>query len=806
MQFSESWLRSFVDPALDSEALAHLLTMSGLEVEEREPVAPAFTGVVVARVLAVVPHPNADRLRLCTVDAGGAAPLSIVCGAPNVREGMVVPCATVGASLPGGLTIRRAAVRNVDSEGMLCSARELGLSEDAAGLMDLPPALLPGTPFREAFDLDDMKLVIKLTPNRADCLSLHGLAREVSALTGCALTLPSCAPVAATIDDRLPVSIDPAAHDLCGRFSGRVIRGVDARAATPDWIRQRLERAGQRPISALVDISNYVMLELGQPSHVFDLDRIRNGRLGVRWARAGEQAALLNESTVDLAPDFGVITDGDEPEAIAGIMGGDRTAVSLDTCNVYVESAFWWPAAIAGRARRLNFTTEAAHRFERGVDFSRTVDCLERITALILAVCGGSAGPVDDQVLALPVRAPVPLRVARCNRVIGMAFDRESIARTFDRLGFRWAVEAGTDGDVFTVVPPAFRFDLSIEEDLIEEVVRIHGYDDLPAIPPASLAWMRALPETQRSADEVRAALAGRDYFEALNFGFVDPRWEADFAAAGTDAPAPIALLNPIASQLAVMRSTLIGGLVANVQHNVNRRQARVRLFELGRVFRRDPAVVDGPLSVAGIDQPVRLAAIAHGDVDPEQWGAKPRPVDFYDIKADLEAILAPRVARFEQAVHPALHPGRSARVVLDGRAIGWIGELHPRWQQQYELPAATAVFEIDWTALAGRELPSAAEVSKFPPVRRDLAFVVDRAVPAQALVDSVMADRPMFVEGFEVFDSYAGPGVEGGKKSLAFRVLLQDTRKTLTDSEVDSSIARLVEIIATRHDGRLRQ
>ena len=806
MQFSESWLRSFVDPAIDSEALAHLLTMSGLEIEERDPVAPPFTGVVVARVLAVVPHPNADRLRLCTVDAGGAAPLSIVCGAPNVREGMVVACATVGAALPGGLEIKRAAVRKVDSEGMLCSARELGLSEEADGLMDLPATLVPGTPLRAALGLDDMKLVVKLTPNRADCLSLHGIAREVAALTGSPLTLPPCTPVAATIEDRLPVAIDPSAHDLCGRFAGRVIRGVDARAATPDWMKQRLERSGQRPISALVDISNYVMLELGQPSHVFDLDHIRNGRLGVRWARAGEQATLLNDTTVDLAADFGVITDGDQPEAIAGIMGGGHTAVSLDTRNVYVESAFWWPAAIAGRARRLNFTTEAGHRFERGVDFSRAVDCLERITALILSICGGAAGPVDDQVLALPERAPVRLRVARCNRVIGIAFTRETIGRIFDRLGFAWTVSTEAGGDVFTVAPPAYRFDLSIEEDLIEEVVRIHGYDDLPAIPPASVAWMRVLPETRRSADAVRAALAGRDYFEALNFGFVDSRWEADFAGAGTDAPAPIALVNPIASQLAVMRSTLIGGLVANVRHNVNRRQARVRLFELGRVFRRDPAVADGPLSVAGIDQPIRIAAIAHGDVDPEQWGVKPRPVDFYDIKADLEAILAPRIARFERAAHPALHPGRSARVLLDGRAIGWIGELHPRWQQQYELPAATALFEIEWAAVAEGILPTASDVSRFPPVRRDLAFVVDRAVRAQDLVDSVMSDPPPYVEGFEIFDSYAGSGIESGKKSLAFRVLLQDTRKTLTDGEVDSSIARLVEIIATRHDGRLRQ
>lgn len=808
MQFSESWLRSFVDPAIDSEALAHLLTMSGLEIEEREPVAPSFTGVVVAKVLSVVPHPNADRLRLCTVDAGGAMPLSIVCGAPNVREGMVVACATIGAALPGGLQIKRAAVRKVDSEGMLCSARELGLSEAADGLLDLPASLVPGTSLREALGLDDMKLVVKLTPNRADCLSLHGIAREVAALTGAPLTVPPCTPVAATIEDRLPVVIDPAAHDLCGRFAGRVIRGVDARALTPDWMKQRLERSGQRCVSALVDISNYVMLELGQPTHVFDLDCIRNGRLGVRWARAGEQVTLLNDSSVDLGADFGVITDGDQPEAIAGIMGGAHSAVSLDTRNVYVESAFWWPGAIARRARRLNFTTEAGHRFERGVDFSRAVDCLEHITALILSICGGSPGPVDDQVVALPARLPVRLRVTRCNRVIGIPFAAESIGSIFDRLGFEWTLATEDGEPVFTVTPPPHRFDLSIEEDLIEEVVRIHGYDDLPAIPPASIAWMRVPPETRRSADTVRSALAGRDYFEALNFGFVDPRWEADFAGAGTDtgAPAPIALVNPIASQLAVMRSTLIGGLVANVRHNVNRRQARVRLFELGRVFRRDATVPDGPLTVAGIDQPLRLAAIAHGDVDPEQWGARPRPVDFYDIKADLEALLAPRVARFEQALHPALHPGRCARVLLEGKAIGWIGELHPRWQQQYELPAATALFEVDWAALAEGVLPVACDVSRFPPVRRDLAFVVDSALRAQDMVDSVMADRPPFVERFEVFDSYVGGGIEVGKKSLAFRVLLQDTRKTLTDGEVDSSVARLVEIIATRHDGRLRQ
>ncbi|MBC7780523.1 MAG: phenylalanine--tRNA ligase subunit beta, partial [Proteobacteria bacterium] len=715
--------------------------------------------------------------------------------------------ALVGAVLPGGLTIQRTAVRGVDSDGMLCSARELGLSEDTSGLLELDDDATPGASLRELLGLDDSVFVLKLTPNRADCLSLLGVAREVAALTGAALTVPACVPVVATIDDRLPVAIDPAAHDLCGRFAGRVIRGVDARVATPAWIRQRLERAGQRSISALVDISNYVMLELGQPSHVFDLDRIRHGRLGVRWARDGEHAQLLNDQTVALTPDFGVITDGDEPEAVAGVMGGSHTAVSLDTRNLYLEAAFWWPAAIAGRARRLNFTTEAGHRFERGVDFSNAVTGLERITSLILSICGGAAGPVDDQVLALPDRSPVALRVARCNRVIGITFTTARIGQIFDLLGFTWQVRASADGDVFDIMPPAHRFDLALEEDFIEEVIRIHGYDKLPAVPPSAPAWMRALPEACRAADEIRDALVGRDYSEAVNFGFVDPQWEADFAGAQRDAAnAPIALLNPISSQLAVMRSTLIGGLVANVRHNVNRKQSRVRLFELGRVFQRAADVADGPLAVAGIAQPLRLAAIAHGDADPEQWGIKARSIDFFDMKADLEAIVAPRVARFAPAPHPALHPGRSARVMLDGHAAGWLGELHPRWQQRYELPAPTVLFELDWSAVSAGALPMLAEVSRFPPVRRDLAFIVDRKVTAQAMIDAVMEAPPPFVERFEVFDSYVGMGIESGEKSLAFRVLLQDTRKTLTDGEVESSIARLVEIIANRQNGRLRQ
>ncbi len=806
MLFSERWLRTFVDPQLDSEALAHLLTMSGLEVEETRPAAPPTSGVVVARVLEVAPHPDSDRLRVCRVDAGGAQPLTIVCGSPDVAAGMTVPCATVGAKLPGK-DIGLAAVRGVQSHGMLCSAQELGLAESSEGLLALDGALVPGTPLREALAHDDTLLLLKLTPNRADCLSLLGVAREVAALTGASLTAPDSRPVAATIADRLPVKVDAGARDLCGRFAGRVIRGVNARARTPDWMVQRLERSGQRSISALVDISNYVMLELGQPTHVFDLSRIESGHLEVRWAREGEQVALLNGSTVEVGPWYGVICDGARPESLAGVMGGAASAVSLDTQDIYVESAFWWPAAIAGRARRLNFTTEAGHRFERGVDFSATVHALERITRLVLDICGGAAGPVDDQVFEQPSRAPVGMRLARCARVAGVAFGADEVAGIFTRLGFAHALRGEGEQVVFDVTPPAHRFDLAIEEDLIEEVVRVHGFDRLPALPPATAAWMQARPEAQRSPLAVREAMAGRDFHEAVNFSFVDPRWERDFC--GAEQPggrAPIALRNPIASQLAVMRTSLIGGLVASVQHNLNRKQSRVRLFELGRVFLRDPGVADGPLAVAGIDQPLHLAAIACGDADPEQWGVRPRPVDFFDLKADLEALLAPREARFEAAAHPALHPGRSARVMLDGRIVGWIGELHPRWQQAYELGRATVVFEIDWLALAEGVLPSATEVSRFPAVRRDLAIVVDKDVPAMTLCETVKGAGLPYVQAFEPFDLYQGAGVGEGKKSLAFRVLLQDTRKTLTDADVEATLERVVALISDRHDGRLRQ
>ncbi|MGU7779798.1 phenylalanine--tRNA ligase subunit beta [Burkholderia sp. PU8-34] len=808
MQFPESWLRTFVDPQLTTDELSHALTMAGLEVESLSKAAPPMSKIVVGRVLEVVKHPDADKLNVCQVDAGTGATLNIVCGAPNVAPGIKVPVALVGAELPpaeeGGkpFAIKLSKLRGVESQGMLCSARELKLSEDHSGLLILPEDTPVGQDIRDTLNLDDTIFEIKLTPNKADCLSVFGIARETAAITGAPLTQLDIRPVRAELDVTLPVRI--AAPDLCGRFSGRVIRGVNARAKTPQWMVERLERAGQRSVSALVDISNYVMFELGRPSHVFDLDKIHGG-IEVRWGKRGESLKLLNGNTVELDETVGVIADDAQVESLAGIMGGDSTAVTLDTTNIYLEAAFWWPDSIRGRARKYNFSTDAAHRFERGVDYATTVEHVERITQLILDICGGKAGPVDDQAVNLPQRAPVAMRVSRANRIIGVKIDADEIASIFTRLGLPFE----RDDDVFSVTPPSHRFDIEIEEDLIEEVARIYGFEKIPARPPVATSEMRATNETQRSIHDIRHALAARDYAETVNFSFVDAEWEHDFA--GNDNP--IRLLNPIASQLSVMRTTLFGSLIAVLRHNLNRRADRVRVFEAGRVFLADPSVKAGELAVEGYAQPKRVGALAYGPAVDEQWGVPTRAVDFFDMKGDLEALLAPTSARFVKAEHPALHPGRSARIEIDGRAVGWIGELHPRLMQKYELPHAPVMFEIDTDALVARGLPAPTEVSKFPPVRRDIAVVVDQTVEVQALFDEIKKaladDACRFVQRVVLFDEFrAKSNTSGGlaahEKSLAFRVTLQDTAGTLQDEVVDQAIQTLVERMA-RVGARLR-
>jgi phenylalanyl-tRNA synthetase beta chain len=804
MQFPESWLRTLVNPPIATDELAHRLTMAGLEVEDTAPAAPPFTGVVVGHIVEIAPHPDADKLRVCQVDDGSGERLQIVCGAPNAAAGLKVPLARVGAELPGGMKIGVAKMRGVQSSGMLCSARELGLSQDHAGLLELPADMVPGQSIREALDLDDTLFTLKLTPNRADCLSILGVAREVAALTGAPLAVPTAVAVPVQLDERLPVKIE--APDLCGRFGGRVIRGVNARAATPDWMKSRLERAGQRSLSALVDISNYVMLELGRPSHVFDLDKI-GGDISVRWAREGETLELLNGQTVALDPKVGVVVAGDQVESLAGIMGGEATSVTLDTQNIYLEAAFWWPQAIAGRARRYKFSSEASHRFERGVDYASIPEHIEFITRLIVDICGGQVGPLDDQVVNLPARPPVRMRLARCHRVLGVPVTQEQVAKIFASLGLEFTVE----GDDFIVNPPSYRFDLEIEEDLIEEVARIYGFESIPDVPPMARAKMFSQPEVHRGAHALRRLTAAQDYQEVVNYSFVEADWERDYAGNDT----PVRLVNPIASHLSVMRSSLMGGLVANIRHNANRKQSRVRVFELGRVFMRDADAQDGPLEVAGVRQPMRLSGAAWGPAVEEQWGIATRQVDFFDVKMDVEALFGARGRRlrFEAAAHPALHPGRSARIELDGKQVGWLGELHPRWAQQADLAHAPVVFELDVDALSEGELPQVRELSRQPVVVRDLALWVDASVSTQSMLDTVFAavkaDAQLAVvqdaRVFDVWREKAHGGEPVTEKSLAFRFWLQDTEVTLDEARVADCLSRIKDALVSAHGARQR-
>jgi phenylalanyl-tRNA synthetase beta chain len=818
MQFSESWLRQYVNPSLDSDALGHAMTMAGLEVEEQHSFAPAFTKIVIAQILSAEQHPDADRLRVCKVDAGTGQELQIVCGAPNARAGIKIPCAMVGAQLPpaeaGGkpFMIKVGKLRGVESQGMLCSGRELGLGDDHEGILELPEDAPVGKDIREYLDLDDQIFIIKLTPNKADCLSLLGMAREVSAITGAALCTPKWNAPAVTLDEKRKVTVENT--DLCARFAGRVIRGVNPQAKTPEYIVKRLSRAGQRSISALVDLSNYVMLEMGQPTHVFDIDKL-NGDITIRWAKTGETLELLNGQTVTLQgpdsagklQDAGVVADQSGPVALAGIMGGNHCAVSDDTKNIYVEAAYWLPSAIQGRARRFNFSTDAAHRFERGVDPQNTVNCLEYLSSLIIEVCGGEAGPVDDQILNIPERKPVRMRLARAQKVIGIPLTNDIVADVFKRLGFEFKQEA----DVFVVTPPSYRFDIEIEEDLIEEVARMYGFENIPDQPPVASLKMHAQAEAKRGIHLLRQRLALQGYQEAVNFGFTD--LESEQRLMGVAEKDVIAVLNPIANQYGVMRSTLWGGLLGNLKSNLNRGASRVRLFEAGRVFQRDSSVQEAAGRVAGFHQPQKIGGLAYGSFVPEQWANSTRVVDFFDVKGDLERVLDPLQFVTEAASHPALHPGRCAKVLLNTPKglipVGWIGELHPGLQQVYELPQAPVLFELDLDPVRELGLPVPEELSKFPAVQRDLAVVVKQHVSAQSLLDAMNASKQQFVRGIELFDEFkpkaGSSSMAEDEKSLAFRVTLLNPAETLQDPQIDAVMASLLGAVEKKCAARLR-
>ena len=779
MQFSYSWLKTQADTELSADKLEHLLTMSGLEVEEAETAAPAFTGVVIAEVKSVEKHPDADRLNVTQVDAGTGELVQIVCGAPNVKAGIKVPCSLPGAVLPGNFKIKPTKMRGVVSNGMLCSAKELGLPDDGVDGLHVLPADAPvGANIRDYLDLDDTLFTLKITPNRADCLSIKGIAREVAALTGCGFAPTVIQTASVSSGKTQPVRIDAPAD--CGRFVSRVIENVNAQAATPAWMRQRLERSGIRSISALVDIGNYVMLEIGQPMHVFDADKI-SGSIIVRRAENGEVLECLNEKTVTLADNTLVVADEKGALSIAGMMGGAASAVSDGTRNIVLEAAWFAPAVIAGKSRQYGFGSDSSFRFERGVDYRLQADAIERATELVLQICGGRAGEMVEALGALPSEKRVGVRLSRVAKVLGVDIAAEQVETILRTLGLQ--PEKTTDG--FQTVSPSFRFDIEIEADLIEEIGRVYGYENIPDDATSGSLKMLPLPETRRPRFTVYNEMAARGYREVVSYAFVDEAWETDFAANDN----PIRLQNPLAAQYAVMRSTLIGGLVEILQNNLNRKQNRVRVFEIARVFAKDS---DG-LFV----QNERIGGLWYGAAMPEQWGEKTRNADFYDIKADVENLLKNSKIEFAKTSHPALHPGRAAEIVSDGRVIGFVGELHPKWLQKYDLPQAPLVFEVDMDAVLQREKTRYQPVSKFQAVRRDLAFVLPENVSYAELESSLKTVSSPRVKEIALFDVYRGAGLPEGMKSMAVKVLLQDMENTLTDEAVEPVMAKLVDAAA---------
>ncbi len=795
MKVSVSWLKELVDINLSIDELAHTLTMAGLEVEEISPVAAPFDSIVVAEVKSTAAHPNADKLRVCEVDAGTGTLLQIVCGAPNVAPGMRVPCALVGAKLPG-LEIKQAKLRGVESNGMLCSARELGLSDDHGGLLALTADAPIGQSIRKYLDLDDVYLTLKMTPNRGDCLSMIGIARDLAAITGATLKIPTIQSNASTGEDQRAISI--STPKACGRYVGRVITHLNARAATPEWMKRRLERAGFRSIAPLVDITNYLTLERGRPMHAFDNDKLK-GRINVRFANLGEEMNLLNEQHVALQTDMLIIADDAGPVGMGGVMGGLESMVTDTTQHVFFEAAYFDPSVVQGKTRILGINSDAAHRFERGVDPDSARDGIEYATKLAIDICGtteSKIGPVVEAIGEPPARVQVRVRPERAVRLIGMPVSVDDMIVILTRLQCHVVQQEGK-GNALLVTPPPYRFDLNIEEDFIEEIARVYGYEKVPATPPVSSLPMMSVPEVRRSRHVLRRMVADLGYQEIISYSFTPEAWEADFAGN----IAPLKLANPIASQMSVMRSNLVGGLVASLKYNLNHGESRLKLFEIGRCF-----LADQPSLAV---QPERLAALAYGARFPEQWGEGGQQgvaADFHSVKGDIEVLLNSLDVRFEKESNPALHPGRSAQILIDGKAAGFLGELHPEWQQKYDLPLAPILFELDVRAITRLNPPRHTPVSRMQAVRRDVAVLVNESIEIQAMLDAVLARKTTSVVEFAPFDIYRGSNLENGKKSVAFRIVMQDTDRTLTDSEADSKVSEIVEVLSQDFGASLRK
>lgn len=792
MKFSENWLRSHVPTTVSRDELSAVLTAIGLEVEEVTDLGAKLDHVVVARIVSAERHPEADRLQICQVDAGQGEHLQIVCGAPNARAGLVAPLAMIGAKF-GDFLIKAAKLRGVDSNGMLCSAKELGLDSDASGLFELPDDAPVGQSLVEYLGLPDASIEIKLTPNRADCFSVRGIAFDVAAACASEVVPFNAEPVAAVGNRELQIALNAGAE--APRYLGRVIEGVNPRAATPLWMAERLRRSGVRPVSLLVDITQYVMLELGQPMHAYDLGTLQ-GSIGVRRSRAGEQLKLLDGRDAALDDSFLVITDADRPVGLAGLMGGWDTRVTDDTTAVFLEAAHFAPAAIMGRGRKLGLHTDAGHRFERGVDPALPRTAIEYATRLVLDLAGGTPAPVTEAVNAadLPVAAVITLRRARIQRVLGIQIADADVERILRALG----MDVVAAGEGWQVTAPSRRFDIAIEEDLIEELARIHGYEQIPTTLPGGAARVAMPSETRLDELSTRRQLVARDLQETINYAFVDAAllggWQLDQNV--------VALANPLSAELAVMRPALLPGLVATLGRNAARQQGRVRLFELGRVF-HPQAGDDRPAPI----ETTRVAVAVCGEADPQQWGLATRKVDFHDLKGDLESLAAASGAAltFVPSTRPYGHPARSAEVLRDGQTIGWIGQIHPRLAQAMDIDVDVYAFELDLAPLAARELPRASELSRFPSVRRDLAFLVPEGAAWADLEATLRRAAGPMLRQVTLFDRYVGQGVEPGFKSLAMGLILQDKSRTLTDRDVDAVVTEAVAAMEREHHARIR-
>jgi phenylalanyl-tRNA synthetase beta chain len=791
MKFSEQWVREWVNLPGSTAELVDQLTLAGLEVDAVEPIAPPLSGVVVGRITALDPHPNAVGLTVCQVEVGQATPLQIVCGAANARPGLLVPVALEGAQLAGDRAIVGREIHGIRSQGMLCSAAELGLEEHSDALLELPEGTPPGEDISRVLALGDVSIEVDLTPNRGDCLSLAGIARELSAINRLPVMGPPLQPVAAAILDTHSVFLQ--AEEDCPRYVGRVVRGINPRAGTPLWMRERLRRSGLRSLGPVVDVTNYVMLELGQPMHAFDLRRL-SGPVRIRRAAAGEAITLLDGQEVGLSGDHLVIVDDASPQALAGIMGGQATAVSSDTVDLFLESAHFAPHAIAGRARRLGLQTDSAYRFERGVDPELPPRAMERATALLLEIGGGEAGPIID-VRSQHYRAgkqAIQLRQERIRRLLGLTIPDAEIEGTLRRLGME--VRAAEQG--WTVFPPSFRFDIAFEADLIEEVGRLYGYSRLPSTRPQSRLEMSSRPEGKVAAGRLSDLLVDRGYHEAITYSFTDPQLQALL----DPAHGPLVLSNPLAENLSAMRTSLWPGLVQATLDNQRRQQTRLRLFEAGLVFLPQPE---------GLSQRPVLAALATGTAYPEQWGEPSRPVDFYDIKGDVEAILQATGCdgefQFVPGQHPALHPGQATQILRHDRPVGWIGAIHPGIESRLELLSTAYIFALALDEIEPACIPRFEDLSKFPAIRRDLAIVLDEGIPAQAVHDCIIETGEDLLKEVRLFDLYQGKGVREGKKSLALGLILQHISRTLTDQEVDAILKQIIERLDKRLGASLR-